>query len=196
LHSPKERIVRVKSRWRQTDKPKTLEDVAGALAFIAWQIASNGAQNMQSSGWEVHSAAQRLDVIAEFLAFLIQAADRLAYSRMPDEERQRFMHALARHVVDTMEDNQIDILGPGDYRAAFVAKLNQRLEDYSEYGFTEQDGPDYTFLRYFGHSVSNVMGERDRPWAHAQVIDIEAPEALGTLKKAMQDLLRGAVSAG
>jgi hypothetical protein len=186
--------VRVKSRWKG-GAPKSLEQNAGALAYIAWRIATEGAQNIQTAGWEIHAAAQRLDVIGEFVAFLIQTADRLAYNKMSDEERQRFITELAMRLADTMQDNQLDMLRPGDYRgdqgadyrATFIAKLNQRFEDYSELDFTDE-GPSYAFLRYFADKVADLMGEKDKPWTHAEVIEIEAPKALKTLKKAMQDL--------
>jgi hypothetical protein len=187
--------VRIKSHFKKTGKAKSLEEIASALAYITWQIAKNGAQNMQTSGWEVHSAEQRFAVITEFLAFLIQVADRLAYTRMPDEDRQRLMTEVARWLVDTQEDTQTDLLGPGDYRTPLIAKLNTRLQDYSEFDFTEE-GPSYSFLRYFGSRVAEVMGERDRPWANAQVIDIEAPEAIKTLTKAMKDLFESASASG
>jgi hypothetical protein len=184
------RAVRVKSRWKG-GAPKSLEENAGALAYIAWRIATEGAQNIQTAGWEIHSAAQRLDVIGEFVAFLTQSADRLVYIRMSDEERQRFITELAIRLAGTMQDNQMDVLGlgdnRGDHRAAFIAKLNQRFQDYSELDFTDE-GPSYAFLRYFADKVADLMGEKDKPWTHAEVIEIEAPKAVKTLKKAMQDL--------
>ena len=194
--------MRVKSRWK-SGAPKSLEENAGALAYIAWRIATEGAQNIQTAGWEIHAAAQRLDVIGEVVAFLTQSADRLAYHRMSDEERRRFITELAMRLADTMQDNQLDMLRPrdhggdyrgdqggdqgADYRATFIAKLNQRFEDYSELDFTDE-GPSYAFLRYFADKVADLMGEKDKPWTHAEVIEIEAPKALKTLKKAMQDL--------
>jgi hypothetical protein len=186
--------MRIKSRWQKGSKPKTLEEIAGALSFAAWRIAAAGAQNVQSNGWEVHSAAQRFALVAEFLAFLIQIADRLAYARMQDIDRQRFITELAKHVIDTMEDNQIDLLGAGDYRTPFIAKLNERFQDYSELDFGEE-GPSYAFLRYFGDKISDVVGERDKPWVHAEIIEIEAPKAVTTLRKALQDLLTSAPAA-
>jgi hypothetical protein len=187
--------MRIKSHFKKTGKVKSLEEIASALAYVTWQIAKNGAQNMQTSGWEVHSAEQRFAVITEFLAFLIQTADRLAYIRMPDEDRQRFMTEVARWLVETLVDSQTDLLGPGDYRTPLIAMLNTRLQDYSGFDFTEE-GPSYSFLRYFGSRVAEVMGERDRPWANAQVIDIEAPEAFKTLRKAMKDLFESATASG
>lgn len=179
--------MRIKSRFKKTGKVKTLEEIASALAYITWQIARQGAQNMQTSGWEVHSAEQRFEVITEFLAFLIQVTDRIIYTRLPEEDRQRFMAEFARRLVDTTVDNQLDLRGPGDYRTPLIAQLNSRLRDYAEFEFAET-GPSYSFLRYFGTSVAEVMGERDRPWANAQVIDIEAPEAIKTLRRAINDL--------
>ena len=39
--------------------------------------------------------------------------------------------ALGRRLADQMQDNLLDVAGPGDYRAPFVEMLNERLDDYA-----------------------------------------------------------------
>ena len=41
---------------------------------------------------------------------------------------------------------------------------------------------------YFGENVRAVMGERDNQWITDQVMDIEVPEAMKPLRKAVSDL--------
>lgn len=182
--------VRVRSKWHNKDKSKSIEDIAGALGFVTWRIASSAVNKMYNAGFNYRTNAQQLDVIGEFLAFLIQVADRLAYDRMDDEERQRFITALALHVTHTLADNQTDELGPGDYQGPFLGKLNERLDAYSEFGFVDES-PSYPFLRYLGSCVDAVMGGEDNKWVIEHVMEIEAPVAVKTLRKAMTDLLEG-----
>jgi hypothetical protein len=125
----------------------------------------------------------------EFLAFQLQAADRSAYRVMGEEERRRLVTALAHRFADILEENLVDLQGPGDYRGPFIALLNQRSADYGELTYTE-NGPGYSYLRYFGERVSSAVGQGDNRWVMEQVMEIEAPEAVELMNKAFTDLLR------
>ncbi len=179
--------MRIKSRWHNKQRPKSIEELAGALGFNAWRIASTRVNKLYSEGFNFTSNAQILDVIGEYLAFTIQVVDRMLQSRMEDEERNRFIQTLARKLVDTMEDNRIEELGPGEYRNAFVAVLNERLSAYAEFGFAGEE-PAYPMLRYFGSAVDEVMGGENK-WIPEQMVEVEAPEVVKTLRKALGDLL-------
>jgi hypothetical protein len=48
--------------------------------------------------------------------------------------------------------------------------------------------PGYALKRYFGEHVRAVMGELDNQWITDQVIDIEVPETLPPLNKALREL--------
>jgi hypothetical protein len=127
-------------------------------------------------------------VITEFLAFLVHLVDRMTATALSPEQRQEFIGSVARHLADTMQENRSDAQGAGDYRRAFINRLNERAEDYSEFSFRE-DEPGFAFRRYLGENVRAVMGERDNKWITDQVMDIEVPEILKPLKKAVRDLL-------
>ena len=90
--------IRIKSSWHESDrnKPteKTLEDNAGALAFIAWRLSLESAKKLHREGFEYRSDKERVGVISEFLAFQIQLADRLTFDRLGDEDREAFINAL------------------------------------------------------------------------------------------------------
>ncbi len=87
--------MRIKSRWNKRAQEQSIEDIAGALGFISWKIATNGVLELENKGYQTDSNAHRLQIIREFLAFLLQVADRLAYEQLDEEERQRFIIALA-----------------------------------------------------------------------------------------------------
>lgn len=182
--------MRIKSKWHNKAKAKSVEEIAGALGFITWRIAANAVNKMYTSGFDFTSNKQQLDVIAEFLAFLVQAADRRVYDIMDEDERRRFITALALHVAATLEDNLREEVGPGDYRADFINLLNERMEVYSEFNFV--DGmPSYPAMRYFATGVDSVMGGEENKWVIEQVIEVEAPEAMKNFNRAINDLLEG-----
>jgi len=185
--------VRVKSRWNVKGRERTPEEVAGALAFIAWRIAGNGVLNLENEDFQTDTQAQRLDVMAEMLAFLIHLVDRLAYGRVEEAERRRYVATLGLRLADIMQDNRIDAQGDGDYRAEFVVLLNERMDDYAEMSFSGTE-PGFGMRRYLAEKVAAAMGPRHSKWIAQQVIDIEVPEAMETLGKALRNLLPAAAA--
>jgi len=180
--------VRIKSKWHKGDKPKSLEEVAGALGFIAWRAADERANKMFSAGFNFSSQAQLLAVVGEFAAFLLQLTDRLVYGRLDEERRQVFVGALAQHLITTMVNNLAEDFGPGDYRAGFVEKINERMEAYAEFSFADGQ-PSYQALRYLAKCIDEIMGGQENKWVIEQVVEIEAPEIIKNLKKGLNDLL-------
>lgn len=185
--------IRIKSTWHQSGRnrpsSKTLEENAGAMAFITWRLSLEGAKKLHGEGFHYLSDRERVGVISEFVAFLVQVADRLSYERMHDEDRRHFINALGQRLADQMQDNLVDIAGPADYRGPFIGMLNERLADYSELSF-EEDEPGYDFIRYFGDRVLKIMGEdQTNRWVIDQIMEVEAPEVFEKLKNSMENLL-------
>jgi hypothetical protein len=48
--------------------------------------------------------------------------------------------------------------------------------------------PGYAMKRYFGERIAAVMGEQDNKWITDQVMEIEVPETLKPLNKALNEL--------
>jgi hypothetical protein len=181
-------IQRIKSRWRD-DRERSIDEVTGALAYITWKIALESAKDLHGEGYEYASDPQRVAVIAEFVAFLVQAADRLVYGTLSEEDRRDFINALARRLAEQVQDNLTDLFGPGDYRTPFIDTLNERLADYAELSFVD-GAPGYDSLRYFGSRVLKVMGEtQTNRWVIDQAMDRSGPEAVKHLSKSLHNLL-------
>jgi hypothetical protein len=181
--------VRVKSKWSRKDKTHSVEEIGAALAFIAFRIAQNGVLTLENNDYQTDTQAQRLQIIAEFLYFTIHLIDRMTIDRFSDEDRMRFMTELAGKSAKHMEDNMRDILGKGDYRQGFIDTLNQRMADYAEFHYDEEDGgPSFPMRRYFGDLVTQQMGEKNKRWVADQIIDIEVPEILTTLNRSIPNL--------
>ena len=188
LRGSKELAIRIKSRWHDDDTERSLEEIAGAIAFIAWRIAKDKAIALHGEDFVFDSDEQRMMVIAEYLYFQIQVVDRLTHRMLADKERRRVIVTLALRLAELMQENCQEILGDGDYGKNFIEGLNRRSADYSELGFHD-DGPSYAFLRHLGFEVQRVMGQRnENRWVIDQVMDREGPEVAKQLTRALSDL--------
>lgn len=182
-------MARIRTRWHNKQKPKSIETIAGAMGMNIWKMASGTANKMYNEGFNFKSNSQLHDLIGEFAIFLIQISDRIAYEELDAERRQRFTQALASHLVGTMVENQIEELGPNDeYQQAFIEKLNHHLDGYAEFAVSNGD-PSYQMLRYFGTLADQVMGGSDNKWVIEHVMEVEAPVLVKQLKEGLEKLL-------
>lgn len=180
--------MRIKSRWNQKDRARSIQETASALGFIIWRISQNALLNLENEGFQTDTQKQRLDVISEFLAFLVHVVDRIVYERMDEEERHEFINALAKKLSDFVQDNARDFAGSGDHRSPFLDLLNRRMDVYADFTFADGE-PGFALRRYLGECVTRVMGERQSKWIDDQVMDIEVPEAMKTLNRGLGNLL-------
>ena len=179
--------MRVKSKWSNKGRERTLDETGGAVAFILWRIAQQGLLNLENEGFQTDTRSQRMDVIAEFLAFLLHLADRKQAEALDMNERQEFITSLARHLANTMQENRADVEGSGDYRGPLIALFNERGANYAECPMPDGE-PGYAMKRYLGECVTGVMGDKDNQWISDQVMDVELSEILKPLNKALREL--------
>ena len=185
--------IRIKSRWHHSERNeaqrKTFADSAGALAFIVWRLSVEHAKEIHREGFDYASDRERIRVISEYCAFAVQLVDRLAYRRIDEEARAALVVALGRRLADSMQDNLLDVAGPGDYRAPFVEMLNERLDDYARFEF-DDEAPGFEALRYFGDRVMRSMGvSQTNRWVMDHVMEISAPELFEKVARSVDDLL-------
>ncbi len=180
--------LRIKSHWQNEERERTLPEIASALAFIAWRIAMEQAINLHCERFVYTSDAQRLLVIQEYLAFLIQIADRLSHAPLEDADRRILITEFAKKVFGHVQDNSQDLLGAGDYGTPFIARLNERSGEYAEFRFNE-DGPSYAMLRHLGFEIQRLMGgEQENRWVIDQVMDRDGWDAYKKFARAFSDL--------
>lgn len=190
--------VRMKTRWHRSrrsrrnmegsSRPKTMDDLAGVVAFNIWKIAQESFRHMDKEGFTFEDE-QVIGVIREMAAFLIQISDRMVYGKLDEGERAQFINSVARQVVDTLQANQEDLFGPGDYRTPFIALLNERLAQYAEFAYDENEGPGYAFKRYLGERTAEAMAGTDNRWVIEHVMEIEAPEAVKNIRRLVRDVM-------
>lgn len=191
--------VRLKTRWHRSKRsernrdgsrrPKTRENLTSVVAMNIWKLAKEAFTRMEKEGYRFREDTQAIDVIAEFCIFMLHITDRMIYGKLSEEERAPLINGIARDLAHTIEVNQQDLLGPGDYLNDFIAKLNDRLSNYAECGFDEEEGPAYDFKRYLAQSVAEIMSVSDDKWVLEQVMDIEAPELVERIRPVVSDVL-------
>lgn len=186
--------MRIKSQWFKNEKAKTTREIAGAAAFIAWRIAQNALGNMRKADFDIGPGARYFDFLSEWLIFIVQVADRIAYEKLSAEAREEFTAVMANRVGDILADNRNELLGapPGDddsdsYKSRFIDLLNLRSFDYAEFDYTDS-AIDYSFLRYLAERLGHIVGEREAIWVRDQVMEIEAPDAVAAIRKGMGGL--------
>ncbi len=183
--------IRLKTQWHDKGRERSPEEIGGALAFYAWRLADGAVAHMHRERFEVAGYQRYLAVVGEFLAFLVQIADRLAYERVEDDDRHRLITAMALKCADTLTDNLPEAASepPAAFRQAFIERMNRRLSDYADFTFPE-GRPGLPALRYLAACVDEAIGGSDK-WAAQQVIEVEAPGAVETLQKVLDQMVTG-----
>ena len=175
-------VALVKTRWRKKGAPRTLTDCASVIGANIWKIALEIFRHMEKEEFRFGSDQLVTAVMAEFIAFMVQLVDRSLHGRLSDADRATLINETARHLAVTIENNQRDLLGPGDYRKPFIDLLNARFEDYA--GFEYRNGePGFPCVRFFATNVSDAMAGSGNRWVIEQIMDIEAPEMVRLMRK-------------
>lgn len=181
-------IALIKTRWRKKGD-RSLAERAGVIGANVWKISLEIFKHMEKEGFRFGSDRLVTDVLAEFIAFMVQLADREVYGKLSEADRATLIGEVVGHLAATMENNQRDLFGPGEYRKPFIARLNARFGEYA--GFAYHGGePDYPCLRFFASKVSDVMASGDNKWVVEQMMDIEAPEMVRLVKKLVEQMVQ------
>jgi len=184
--------MRLKTQWheskRNKTKEKSLEDIASVVSFNSWKIAMDGVLELENQNFRTDSNAHRLEIVGEYLAFLVPVSDRLCYGKISDDNRQRFITALALHMAERFAENKQELMGQDDHKTMFIDLLNQRGESYASCGFVDNE-PAFDFLRYFSEQVAAILKHDNHLWVTQYVMEIDAPKAVDALKKNLDNLL-------
>ena len=174
--------VRAKTVWFRKQAPRSAKELASVLASTLWRLAEKLVDNLSRSDYDIVTPARGYKIIAEVLALGLHLCDRWAYGRLDDARRGELVQAIGAHLADTMESN---VRGT---RTNFIDMLNRRGADYASFDIPSS-GAGFPVLRYLGAQIREAMEEHDQHWVMDQVMDVEMPEVLGTLKKTFDGLL-------
>jgi hypothetical protein len=182
--------MRIVSKWQEGREPEELQTIAGTVAYNSWKIGHNALTHVGEAGFKMVSAMQELLIVAEFMMYQLQVADRLLFDVVNDTDRGVFIRAMADKSITILADNRADLQGEGDYRDDFVGVFNARLQEYSGFDFSTETGPGYGFMRLLGEKVGDLVGtDQKNKWAMDMVVDIEAPDVYQAFRKQFDALM-------
>lgn len=182
-------MVRIKKRWNQESAARSPAQMANAIAGSIWKLAANVLLNLENENFETATQAQRIDVMEEIACYLVHVSDRWVHTRADQGQRESFITALVGDLARMLEDSRVDVQGEGEYRAAFLDKVNLRCADYAQYQFDVDEGASFALRCRLGDQVQAGMGERDRRWIPDYVIGREAPEIEAALRRSLAGLV-------
>src|SRR5512147_2230799 len=94
--------LRIKAHWFKAEQPKSPEQTASAMAFIAWRVAINMLKRMREAGFDIDAGPAYFGFVREVLVFLLCGTDRLAYAQLGADARTPFTTALVLRVAEIL----------------------------------------------------------------------------------------------
>ena len=187
--------IRVKTVWFKKDGERSAEEIASAVATTTWRVADKAVDNLGRENYDIITPERGFKLIAEFLAFLVHYCDRMAYATLSSERRMAVLQAVSLRLAEVMEQNIHSMVGKDDgrdYKKEFIDFLNRRFAEYAEFEFPENEKASFPALRFLGLQIRDEMDEKDKTWVMDQIMDIEMPEMMGTVRKSFTGLLSDA----
>jgi len=168
-----------------------MPELASVIAMLGWKLSQEAIRRMRAAQFDIDIGRQYFDFVCEFLAFMLHAADRIAYRALDADKRLAFTTALALKLAEVVEENRDMLIAepePGRSRSHFIALANERGADYADFSYDEKQGPDFGFRRFFGSRLLEIVPEKDHSWVIDQIMEIEAPEAIKALESTLAGL--------
>jgi hypothetical protein len=180
--------TRVKTVWfKKEGGQRDADEVATALATTIWRMADRAVENLSKADYDIVTPQRGFKIIGELTVFAVHYVDRLVYPRLPEAERVALITALGKWMAGVMEDNILDFTGgvkdpEYDYQQGYLDMLNSRMAEYAHYEFPENKAS-FQALRFLSLQIREGMEKTDQSWIQDQIMDIEMPDILGTVKK-------------
>jgi len=187
--------LRVKTTWFRKDAEHGIEEVASVIAANIWRLGDAAVDNLSRADYDIVTPQRGFKIIAELACFLAHYVDRLVYGRVEDEQRAEIVTDVGRRLAGIMEENILALSGGAkdpdyDFRAGFIDLLNRRMADYAEFEFPT-DKASFQALRFLSLQIRELMEKTDQSWIQDQLMDIEVPEMMGTVKKSVDGFFPG-----
>ena len=183
--------IRIRSHFHRGAGERTMPELASVIAMLGWKLSQDAIRRMRAAQFDIDIGRQYFDFVCEYLAFMLHAADRIAYRSLAPDKRTLFTTALALKLAEVVEDNRDMLMAesePGRCRRHFIALANLRGGEYADFTYDEKQGPDFGFRRFFGSRLLEIVPEKDHAWVIDQIMEIEAPEAVKALEATLAGL--------
>jgi len=181
--------MRVNKKWNQKTRPRSIEQMANAVAAAIWKLAAQVLLNLENENFETTSQGQRLDVVEELVIFLVHMTDRHICEQTSAHNRAQFISALAKDIARMLAESRDDTGQSGDHRTIFIEKCNLRTAGYADYSFSAEEGASFAMRCALGAHIMETMGDRENKWIPDYIIGREAPEIEATLKLSLSGLV-------
>ena len=181
--------IRIKTRWSKQDREISMEDSVSVLAFNSWKIGMQTLLEIENQNFDVSTQMQRIHILEEISAFMIQAVDRMLYGTTSDEDRTETINYYAKKMADHVHENAREFGELSDYRSPFIHKLNDRFPGYSETRWNDdKDEPGFSMSREFATNIANALGERERQWALDYIQQVLLPDFFPVFKRTIKSI--------
>lgn len=183
--------IRIRSHFHREGRERSAAELASVIAMLGWKLSQEAIRRMRAAQFDIDIGTQYFDFVCEYLAFMLHAADRLAYRALDAGKRSEFTTALALKLAEVVEDNRDMLIAapePGRCRRHFISLANLRGADYADFAYDAIEGPDFGFRRFFGSRLLKIVPEKDHSWVIDQIMEIEAPEAVKALERTLAGL--------
>jgi len=177
--------IRVKTVWfKKAAGQRAPDEVGSVLASTIWRLSDNAVTGLSRADYDIITPERGVRILGEMAAFLLHVADRTIHGRIADDERARLVQATGSRLAGVMAENIRAMAGDDgfDYRANFIDMLNRRGAEYAEFALDPAQ-PGFQVLRFLALAIRELATDADQHWVADQVMEILAPEALGTLRK-------------
>ena len=181
--------IRIKTRWSKENREVSMEDSVSVLAFNSWKIGMQTLLEIENQDFDINSQMQRIHILEEISAFMIQAVDRMIHGTTSDEDREATINYYAKKMADHVHENARDFGDLDDYRSPFIQKLNERFPVYSETRWDEdKDEPSFLMSREFASNVAAALGDRDKQWALDYLQQVLLPDFFPVFKRTIKSI--------
>lgn len=181
--------IKIKTRWSKQDREISMEDSVSVLAFNSWKIGMQALLEIENQDFDIDHQMQRIRVLEEISAFMIQAVDRMIHETISDGDRGEIITYYAKKMADHVHENAREYGDLEDYRSPFIHKLNDRFPAYAETKWdAENDEPGFSMSREFATNVAAVLGERDRQWALDYIQQVLLPDFFTVFKRTIKSI--------
>lgn len=192
MNPDRTRPLRVKTVWfKKVGEIPSPEKTGSVLASTVWRLSDAVVINLSKADYDIITPQRGFRIIGEMIAFLSHISDRMLHGRIEETQRAALMQALGVRLAEVMAENIVAVTGDDgfDYKANFLQFLNRRAGEYAQFEF-DPAKPNFSVLRFLGHCLLEIMEERDQPWVIDQIMELEAPQAIETLQKTVDGLIK------
>lgn len=192
MNPDRTRPLRVKTVWfKKVGDVPSPEKTGSVLASTVWRLSDAVVINLSKADYDIITPQRGFRIIGEMVAFLSHISDRMLHGRIEEPQRAALMQALGMRLAEVMAENIVAVTGDDgfDYKTNFLQFLNRRAGEYAQFEF-DPTKPNFSVLRFLGHCLLEIMEERDQPWVIDQIMELEAPQAIETLQKTVDGLIK------